>query len=632
MSDNFESFQRPAVREIVDKFSTNPTGRFLLSIPTGGGKTITAARAVVRLFEDGVFDMKSDVVLWTAHRKELLDQAADALKWVGDKFEHQTLPNVELTTIQAGANTKGRAEFKLVVIDEAHHSKAPSYQHLFGNKNIGILGLTATPSRHDGEPLQFDEEAYSIGFPDLVRKKVILRPKILRINGGTYDEITSIDNSNQLEVLNTPERNRRIIQCIGQNSGIFQKIVIYVGTTQHVHDLYDEIKRSPVFSKYESVSWITQNGNSRNIDRRSFFDAEREQKRSIIINVNILTEGYDDPSINTAILAMPTRSKLYYMQAMGRAIRLDPSNLIKNSFVVEVETKLPNISYQIDNRWLYSDVMDLLEPKVEDVVYSSSKMLVEKIETLYNRFDVPTDWRRLPNLKQHERYSMLLFKQYRKKEFRSLPIFLTGENRQNVVAVFNRLSKRMSYFVGNNFGLQQIENSEKGHSTEKIIEKSQYSIIIDSMRNAYCHLIEETQTPLISEGHPWVTFVSFVYHEDDGKLPIALMEFVNGMVNKEEIIATVCNREYELGDVILRLPLPLKNSFGKLVSAEEGRQVTAVVDSLGAIRDSGAPIGQSTAVSKIMYDAVLPIEVGYANSLVIIAREDSKYLYDLSVD
>ena len=152
------------------------------------------------------------------------------------------------------------------------------------------------------------------------------------------------------------------------------------------------------------------------------------------------------------------------------------------------------------------------------------------------------------------------------------------------------------------------------------------------MRNAYCHLIEETQTPLISEGHPWVTFVSFVYHEDDGKLPIALMEFVNGMVNKEEIIATVCNREYELGDVILRLPLPLKNSFGKLVSAEEGRQVTAVVDSLGAIRDSGAPIGQSTAVSKIMYDAVLPIEVGYANSLVIIAREDSKYLYDLSVD
>jgi hypothetical protein len=76
----------------------------------------------------------------------------------------------------------------------------------------------------------------------------------------------------------------------------------------------------------------------------------------------------------------------------------------------------------------------------------------------------------------------------------------------------------------------------------------------------------------------------------------------------------------------------LKNSFGKLVSAEEGRQVTAVVDSLGAIRDSGAPIGQSTAVSKIMYDAVLPIEVGYANSLVIIAREDSKYLYDLSVD
>jgi superfamily II DNA or RNA helicase len=53
ISDRFEAFQREAVENIVADFRDKPHGRFLLVIPTGGGKTTTAVKAVNALFANG---------------------------------------------------------------------------------------------------------------------------------------------------------------------------------------------------------------------------------------------------------------------------------------------------------------------------------------------------------------------------------------------------------------------------------------------------------------------------------------------------------------------------------------------------------------------------------------------------
>ena len=47
----FDSFQEPAVANVVSDFTNKLRGRYLLVIPTGGGKTFTAVKAVNRLFE-----------------------------------------------------------------------------------------------------------------------------------------------------------------------------------------------------------------------------------------------------------------------------------------------------------------------------------------------------------------------------------------------------------------------------------------------------------------------------------------------------------------------------------------------------------------------------------------------------
>ena len=181
LQERYDQFQEQAVSNIVADFTDQPVGRFLLVIPTGGGKTFTAVKSVNRLFEQGVLNPAQDRVLWTAHRTELIVQAMDTFKSFPDRYPKlgSFASNVDLLMIgDAKEHIIKNKNIKLVVIDEAHHAalKNISYRPIFAQSELGILGLTATPSRHDGEPLEFDRESFSIGFPDLVKKGIVLKP------------------------------------------------------------------------------------------------------------------------------------------------------------------------------------------------------------------------------------------------------------------------------------------------------------------------------------------------------------------------------------------------------------------------------------------------------------------------
>ena len=75
VASRYDEFQREAVDNLLKDYDDNISGRYLLVIPTGGGKTFTAVKAVNELFEKGVLDPLTDRVLWTAHRTELKTQA-----------------------------------------------------------------------------------------------------------------------------------------------------------------------------------------------------------------------------------------------------------------------------------------------------------------------------------------------------------------------------------------------------------------------------------------------------------------------------------------------------------------------------------------------------------------------------
>ena len=153
----FDAFQAEAVHAIASDFSRKIDGRYLLVIPTGGGKTTTAVKAINDLFRQNILNAESDRVVWAAHRQELIAQAKDAF----GKFETEDPDasfNNRVTIMmisRVAAHLMSHNEVKLVVIDEAHHAATANIQYgpIFDYPSLGILGLTATPSRHDGQPL-----------------------------------------------------------------------------------------------------------------------------------------------------------------------------------------------------------------------------------------------------------------------------------------------------------------------------------------------------------------------------------------------------------------------------------------------------------------------------------------------
>ena len=630
ISDRYNEFQKDAVMAIRNDFANKLNGRYLLVIPTGGGKTFTAVKAINDLYLNNVLSINNDKVYWVAHRKELLTQAEETFVKYSNQSGIDNIcgKDVELCMLSEMQNKIAVNSLKLVVIDEAHHGAANSYKKIFDRKDIGILGLTATPTRHDGKPLEFEKESYSIGFPDLVKKGIILKPHIHKIEGDCFD-IDDFSNDD-LDTLNTISRNYKIVQSIKHNTDLFNKIIIYVGTIKHAQDLYAYICDSDIAGDYDSISFIAGSNNSRNQDRDSFIEQEKNYDRSILVNVQVLSEGYDDPKVNTVIMATPTRSKLYYMQAMGRAIRLCPDNILKKAHIVEIEDTLPNIRYRIDNRWLYSDVSDTLEPAVVDLTYSNESEFNSLLHETCLQYNVHNELS-CSGFDVSNRYSMLLFKRYVTTDtYDHFGLLISNTNRLAISNMFNYISERASKYRTKQYnnhetiftGIGRDAVSVTGSGTDR-------RVIFDAMRNAswVCDGVPDA-LDFIKKGYPWLTFVTMTYKSRD-VISEDLSAFLEDVINKDEIIDLISSNAYEVDSYLVKLPLPLMSFVGKILTRNEFEQLSQIIDRLNQIKETHKDTDHRREVDSIVADAILPIEVAYCRTLYLIARDNINYSYAL---
>jgi superfamily II DNA or RNA helicase len=628
----YDEFQSKAVRNIVRDFTEKPSGRFLLVIPTGGGKTFTAVKSVCELFEKNTLTKDLHKVLWVAHREELIEQARSSFQtWINNNLLDLSIDeDLIVEGISAGTRfLANNPSVKLIVIDEAHHSAAPSYKPFFASNEWGVLGLTATPSRHDGNPLEFERESYSIGFPDLVRRGIILRPTIHRIDGIETD-VQDLRNDQELNKLNTSERNLRIINALIERREIYRKVVVYVGTKEHARNLYEQLNSSVLERYYDSISYIVGDENSRKIDRKSFFEIEREISRSIIVNVQVLTEGYDDPSINAVVMAAPSRSKLYYMQALGRALRHDQKNALKAAYVLEIDDKLPNIRYRIDNRWLYSDISDALEPAVIDAPYDDEKSLSEALDSLYLRYNVPAAERKYPVFSETDRYSLLLFRQYLQKGvYRHRAIVITNDNRTAITGAFNFLSERATDYVSRKYSALSVFETLRNVIRAEPFPNIDDRVIFDAVSNAAMLVMEGRENPdFVTEGAPWMTICSFQFHVRDNELPPDLLGFIHDMTNSADVLGRIVNRDFDKSDVLVKMPLPLGKSHGLFVTYQTAAELQNIIGELVQIKQA-IDSDQLSQLLAFREGIVLPVEIRYFQSLTLIVRDSLPYQYPL---
>jgi len=620
---SFDEFQEEAVSAIKADFERKTTGRYLLVIPTGGGKTRTAVKSLCALYDAGILSEEQDEVIWVAHRQELIQQAKKTLEtFVTETDTTAPIHKIHVLMIsRLSATISENRNIKLVVIDEAHHAAANSYQIIFQDNGFGVLGLTATPSRHDKKALPFEKESYSIGFPDLVERNIIISPTIKTIAGEKL-LITDIgDNSEDLEQLNTSSRNGKIIKNIIDNKEAYKKIVIYVGTTKHAKDLYTLLNgNQQIKSHYDSISFITGGGNSRRQSREDYINDEKLFNSSIIVNVQVLTEGYDDPKINTVIFATITKSSQLYMQAIGRAIRKDIDNPGKESFIVEIEDELPNIKYRIDNRWIFSEISDALEPDILDYTFNSADDFRRKLEECFASHNVVKNSFDIPAYDDNNRYSILLFNRYLAPEkYSYFPVLITNENRHLMCTIFNSISENCDDYVVKNLSFQHVFGF--------LTEGAQYSFsedekryVFDAMKNAYNLITKDNPDEFIRKGFPWVTFVSLRYVKT---LPESILSFIEGMDNYDDVFETIQSKSYADSVVLIKFPLPLSLYHGVFVSLDDFKIIQQIIDALKAFDENSED--QFTYVDSLMGNMIFPVEIKYTFSLILIVRENLDY-------
>lgn len=308
-------------KEWEDKDST------LLVLPTGCGKTVVFADIARERAQKGK-------VLILAHREELLTQASTKIKnlcgldCAVEKAEQTSAGRDELITVGSvqtlmSEKRLSRFEpdtFKTVIVDEAHHAMAKSYQNVLNYFNTAkVLGVTATPDRGDMQNLNgiFESLAYEYSLRDAVKQGFLspIRVQTMPLN---------ID-----------------LSSVKVSCGDFKADEIGHALELYLEDIADEMakvcrdKHTVVFLPLISISQafrdlLNRKGfraaevNGQSKDRDVILKEFEEGKFNVLCNSMLLTEGWDCPIVDCIVVLRPTKVRSLYCQMVGRGTRLYP--------------------------------------------------------------------------------------------------------------------------------------------------------------------------------------------------------------------------------------------------------------------------------------------------------------------
>jgi len=492
------SFQDNAVANIVNDFKKDNLSRNLLIIPTGGGKTLTAIRSVNKLLKSGFFK-GGKKAMWIVHTKALRDQTEDEIIKEPNvsKFKLDAqLKDVLEVRMKTKANeilsSTKYSDYKLLIIDEAHHSAAATYKNFFDIK-IGILGLTATPSRTDKQELDFKKVSYSITFRELENRRVILVPEFVFENTEMIIDTDSISfdhNVRGLEKFNTEERNDLIAKRIIALKKRYKlnKIIVFVGTNDHVVALHRKMNtiNKALGNQFDHIGYIYGGDhNEMGISNEDYLDKHKNINNSVLINCRILNEGYDDPVIDTVVMATPTSSMLYYMQCIGRVVRSNSSGRVNKARVVEMIDRLPNVMYKIDNRWLYSEISDYLEPEIIDTLIIDERDYKRKVSEINRKYRLKIEPN---NYQEFDSDSLLVFNSVPQEDEGIWGyMFFSGEDREKYISIFNNISDNIDKYYEHRKFDWVLNNILKIDKDDKYFCNRDYKIgFFTAMNEAYC--------------------------------------------------------------------------------------------------------------------------------------------------
>ncbi|EKO3480796.1 DEAD/DEAH box helicase [Vibrio fluvialis] len=339
-------YQADSVKAVIHYFRQHSTPAVIV-LPTGAGKSLVIAE-LARLAKGRV--------LVLAHVKELVEQNHAKYEGYGLKGaifsaglgRKETDQQVVFASVQSVVRNLDafKNQFSLLVIDECHRvpdDKSSSYQkvitHLLElNPGMKVLGLTATPYRlgmgwiyqyhtrglvRSEEPRFFRDCIFELPIRYLLDEGFLTPARLIDApvlsydfsqlkpaNTGRYKE-SEMDLVIEQSKRATPQIVQQIIQLAADKQGV----MVFAATVRHAQEILGLLPQG------ESDIVI---GDTPSPERDAIIQRFKQRDLKFLVNVSVLTTGFDAPHVDLIAILRPTESVSLYQQIVGRGLRLSP--------------------------------------------------------------------------------------------------------------------------------------------------------------------------------------------------------------------------------------------------------------------------------------------------------------------
>ena len=271
------------------------------------------AKAAMKTYRK-VFDNKVKMGLFTGRGKD----------WEAD-FLFATIQTFSKDHI---LDTFSKDYFDYIVMDEAHHTEAPTYRKILEHfKPKFLLGMTATPERTNGFNIfkTFDYQiAYEIRLHHALAENMLVPFHYYGVQDITVDGKLLEDNA-QFNDLVRSERVQKILEhsfFYGCDQGRIRGLIFCsrVEEAKRLSEILNENGKRTIALCGEDG----EEAREKAIERLEIQDTYHPEALDYILTVDIFNEGVDIPSINQIILLRPTQSAIVFIQQLGRGLRKSP--------------------------------------------------------------------------------------------------------------------------------------------------------------------------------------------------------------------------------------------------------------------------------------------------------------------
>lgn len=327
----FRDYQLDCIDCVFNEWKTHSST--MIVVPTGAGKTVIFSGIIQRFLPQRA--------LVLAHREELIFQARQKIELIAN------IPcEIEMAEMSASTNLFNRTpcvvatvqtmnkrferfdpvDFALLIVDESHHSVAPSYvsvlEHFKKNPDLKILGVTATPDRADEEALGqiFDSVAFDYEILDAIHDGWLTPVDQQMVHVGDLDFThirTTAGDLNQGDLAAVMEAEKNLQGLVGSSIEIIgdRQTIMFASSVVHAE------RACEIFNRHRNGMAGFVSGKTQKEDRRKIMSDFSNNEIQVLCNVGVTTEGVDLPNTSIIIMGRPTKSRSLYAQMAGRALR-----------------------------------------------------------------------------------------------------------------------------------------------------------------------------------------------------------------------------------------------------------------------------------------------------------------------